>query len=275
MTDVVKLAVFGNPVAHSLSPVIHSGFGRQTGHTVDYRRIQCDVDQLEEQIAAFAANGGIGANLTLPLKLGGLRLCRQLDRAARQGRAVNTLHLVDGNWHGFNTDGAGLLLDLERLKLGVRHKRVLILGAGGATAGLIGPLLAAGPAQVLLLNRTESRAIELAERFEHLGPVSAANLESGPLEGDFDLLIQATSLGHSGSLPDIDRQWLRPSATVYDLNYGNAHRPLADWCQQQGFGVHDGLGMLVGQAALAFEIWTGTRPAIEPSLQALRTLPKP
>lgn len=269
MSQTFKLAVFGDPVAHSLSPRIHGLFAAQLGLAIDYVRIQASSGALPEKIGAFAAGGGIGANLTVPLKQTGLRLCSWLEPAARQARAVNTLKRVDQYWHGYNTDGAGLLLDLERLGIRVAQARILIIGAGGATAGILGPLLAAEPAHVHILNRNEARAQGLAERFEHLGPVSAGSLaQPGPLPAA-DLLIQATSLGHQGQLPPLSAHWLAPQARVYDLNYGPAFQPLALWCQQNGLNAHHGLGMLIGQAAQAFEIWTGQRPDISRVIEEL------
>ena len=270
MSRLLKLAVFGDPVDHSLSPNIHAQFAQQLGVAVDYSRIRCSIEQLSDRMARFVTDGGTGANLTVPLKQAGLRLCRQLDRAARQARAVNTLSLKSDGWHGFNTDGGGLLLDLERLQMDTRGARILIIGAGGATAGLIGPLLATKPAQVTVLNRTPKRAIELAERFEHLGPINAIALDQGPKRNDFNLLIQATSLGHAGELPNIDPAWLAPGAAAYDLNYGKAHTPFKSWCDDQAVTCHDGLGMLVGQAALAFEIWTGKRPEMGGVVEKLK-----
>ncbi len=272
MSSTLKLAVFGDPVEHSLSPVIHNLFAGQFGLKVDYSKIRCGIDQLPDRIGQFAAEGGIGANLTLPLKHAGLRLCRSLDRAARQARAVNTLKLEDGSWHGFNTDGAGLLLDLERIGANTRGARILIVGAGGVTSGILGPLLGAEPATVTLLNRTLERGVELAERFQHLGPVDAVSMDQGPSRKDYTLLIQATSLGHSGQSPTIDPAWLAPEAIACDLNYGKAHQPFKSWCDQHTIPCHDGLGMLIGQAALAFEVWTGQRPEVAGVVEAVRAL---
>jgi shikimate dehydrogenase len=272
MPNPLKLAVFGDPVEHSLSPVIHNLFAEQFGLKVDYSKIRSNIDQLPDRIGKFAAEGGIGANLTLPLKHAGLRLCRSLDRAARQARAVNTLKLEDSGWHGFNTDGAGLLLDLERIGVNTRGARILIVGAGGVTSGILGPLLGAEPALVTLLNRTLERGVELAERFEHLGPIDAGSLDQGPPREDYNLLIQATSLGHSAQSPAIDPAWLAPDAIASDLNYGQAHQPFKSWCDQHTIPCHDGLGMLIGQAALAFEVWTGQRPDVTAAIARLEDL---
>jgi len=264
-----KLAVFGQPVAHSLSPRIHRLFGEQLGIEVDYAAIEAGIDELAGKLAAFRADGGTGANLTVPLKHAGLRLCSRVDRPARQAHAVNTLRLADDGWHGHNTDGAGLVLDLERLGIDPAGRRILVVGAGGAVAGILGPLLERRPACVNILNRTAVRAERLADKFDHLGEIRGAGFDEGTEEPAHDLLIQSTSAGHGRDLPPLDRGWLAQSAVAYDLNYGSAHLPFARWCEQQNLAVHDGLGMLVGQAALAFEIWTGRRPDIAPVLATL------
>jgi len=270
MSNALRLAVFGDPVEHSQSPRIHRLFAEECGLLIDYRRIRCGVRELPERFERFVSEGGRGANLTVPLKQAGRKLCRQVDPAARVARAVNTLSLTDGGWNGYNTDGDGLLLDWSRLGIDPGGLRILIIGAGGATAGLLGPLLAREPALVVILNRTEARALELGERFEHLGPVEAASLAAGPpADQPFDLIIQATSAGHEGAPPPLEAGWLKPGGHIYDLNYGPAHQPLRRWCASQGVKCHGGLGMLVGQAALAFEIWTGQCPDIALTLTRL------
>lgn len=264
-----NLAVFGQPVAHSLSPRIHRLFGEQLGIDVDYSAIEADIDELAEKLAAFRADGGTGANLTVPLKQAGLRLCTRVDRPARQAHAVNTLHLEDDGWHGYNTDGAGLLLDLDRLGIDPAGRRILIVGAGGAVAGILGPLLDRQPACVTVVNRTAERAERLADKFAHLGDIRGGEIDSASEGSPHDLLIQSTSAGHEGKAVPIERACLTDDASGYDLNYGTAHAPFAEWCRQHGMMTHDGLGMLVGQAALAFNIWTGKRPDIAPTLAAL------
>jgi len=264
-----KLAVFGKPVAHSRSPRIHQLFGEQLGIDVDYRAIEAGVDELPPRLAVFRAEGGTGANLTVPLKHSGLKLCTRVDRPARQARAVNTLAWGEDGWHGFNTDGAGLMLDLERLGIEPGRRRILILGAGGAVAGILGPLLERRPACVTVVNRTAERAERLADKFAHLGEIRGGGFAAAADGLPHDLLIQSTSAGHDSDLPPLERKWLSESAAAYDLNYGPAHEPFARWCRRQKVSVHDGLGMLVGQAALAFGIWTQRRPALEPVLAEL------
>lgn len=261
-TRRIKLAVFGQPVAHSLSPRIHRLFGEQVGLDVDYGAIESGIDELADRLAAFRADGGTGANLTVPLKARGLALCSHVDPAASRAGAVNTLKLEDDGWHGFNTDGAGLMLDLERLEIDIAGRNVLVVGAGGAAAGILEPLLVAAPARVCLINRTLDRAERLAEKFARFGPVTAAAMADGPGSTRFDLLIQSTSAGHAAEDLPIERSWLRTDACAYDLNYGPAHRPFSRWCHINTLPVHEGTGMLIGQAALAFETWTGHQPPI-------------
>ena len=271
MTARLRLALFGDPVEHSLSPRIHQLFGEQTGIQVDYQTIRCTREQFGPRFAAFIVAGGQGANLTVPLKREGLGVCQQINASARAARAVNTLIKRQDGWHGHNTDGEGLILDFERLGLNPAGKRIVLIGAGGAAAGILGPLMSSDPTLVVVVNRTGSKAEALAEKFAHRGVIIGGGFEQAADLNNFDLMIQATSSGHGHSLPTLNRQWLKQDAVAYDLNYGPAHRPFADWCANHSLACHDGLGMLVGQAALAFEIWTGQRPEMEPVLGALRS----
>jgi shikimate dehydrogenase len=266
----LKLALFGNPVEHSLSPEIHRQFGEQTGIDLEYSVIRCSSQEFGPRFAAFIVAGGSGANLTLPLKQAGLGVCQQVDPDARAARAVNTLVRRADGWHGHNTDGPGLLVDLRGLCVPVTGQRILVIGAGGATAGILAPLLAQSPQVLVVLNRAAARAESLAEKHAHRGHIIGGGFEHSEGLKDFDLLIQASSSGHRDELPPLQRHWLKPAATAYDLNYGSAHRPFADWCREQVLPCHDGLGMLVGQAALAFEIWTGRHPDMAPVIARLR-----
>ncbi len=268
-----RLAVLGDPIAHSLSPEIHRRFGELTGTSIDYQAIRTGPEELADRLADLAHFDADGANLTVPLKRHGLDYCASLSRAAREAGAVNTLSRSGGQWHGHNTDGDGLLRDFERLDIEVRDQRVLIVGAGGATAGILGPLLRAGPETVWLLNRSADRARALADAFAGHGRVRAGGLdEQPPPEAGCEVLIQATSLGHESQTPPLDRAWLSDSARAYDLNYGPAHAPFADWCRATGVVCHDGLGMLIAQAALAFEIWTGQAAPIGKVVSAMRAI---
>lgn len=261
----LKLALFGHPVANSLSPRIHQAFAARAGLDIDYRAVDCPAGELAARFESFAAGGGRGANLTVPVKREGLALADSVSPAANAAGAVNTLVRTATGWHADNTDGAGLLADLDRLGAATAGRRILIIGAGGAVAGMLGALVDRQPQRVCLLNRGADRAQALAARFRG-APVDAHGLDQGPPAGGFDLLIQATSLGHSDRTPAIDPDWLAPGAQAYDLNYGRAHRPFAEWCRSHGLDCHDGLGMLVEQAAGSFELWTGHRPETGPVL---------
>lgn len=262
----LKLALFGRPVAHSLSPRIHAAFAARAGISIDYRAMECPAGELAARFQEFAAAGGAGANLTVPVKTEGLEVADTLSDTARRAGAVNTLVRGGNGWAGHNTDGAGLLADLDRQGLDPTGRRVLILGAGGAVAGIMAALLARKPAAVRVINRSPERARTLARRF--------AGIDIRPPQEDtprdFDLMIQATSLGHAGAVPTLDPSWLAPDAAACDLNYGPAHRPFAAWCAGHGLACADGLGMLVEQAAASFELWTGKRPDTAPVLAELQ-----
>lgn len=256
----MKLAVFGHPVAHSLSPRIHGMFADAAGLEISYDRVECRAGELAGRLEEFRENGGRGCNLTVPLKVEGLALAAHASRAARDAEACNTLVAGDDGWHADNTDGAGMVADFDRLGIEIAERRVLVLGAGGAVAGILGPLLDRGPDRVCIVNRSQDRAERLVARFADRGPRLTATGPDGVFEGEkFDLLIQGTSLGHQGTCPTLRPEWLAPDAAAYDLNYGPAFEPFAARCGELGIAFHSGLGMLVEQAAVAFELFTGVR----------------
>lgn len=261
----MKLAVFGHPVAHSLSPRIHGMFAQAAGLAIDYDRIDCPAGQLAGKLRGFRARGGHGCNLTVPLKAEGLALATHASRDAQQADACNTLVASEDGWHADNTDGAGLVADLDRIGVGLANREVLVLGAGGAVAGILGPLLDRGPQHICLVNRDVSRAERLAARFAGQGRVvEACGYDAIPAGAAFDLLLQGTSLGHHGGCPPFHPQWLVTDAVAYDLNYGPAYAPFAARCSELGIACHPGLGMLIEQAAVAFELFTGVRPDTGP-----------
>ena len=270
-TGLIRLAVFGQPVAHSLSPRIHARFAAQCGVTIDYRAIEATAETFADRVRALAADGGRGCNVTVPFKHAAWRLAARASERADRAEAANTLRFDPGGWFADNTDGGGLCFDLETgAGFELKDARICLLGAGGAAAGVTAALLQAGPALLLIANRSESRAVALAERHAALGPVSAAGLDAIGTEGPFDLVVNATSLGHTGGAPAIGVDWLRPGGLCYDMNYGAAAEPLRAACAAAGLAYRDGLGMLVGQAALSFELWTGQRPDPRPVIDALR-----
>ncbi|WP_127959757.1 shikimate dehydrogenase [Serratia microhaemolytica] len=265
-----QFVVLGNPIAHSKSPRIHALFAQQTGIEHNYGAECVPLTQFEATVRHFFSTGGRGANVTVPFKEQAYQLVDQLsDRAAVAG-AVNTLkRLPDGQLLGDNTDGVGLLSDLERQGLIRHHDRILLVGAGGAARGAIMPLLSFG-CEVVLTNRTISRAENLAATLQHLGELSALPLEQ--LEQQhFDLIINATAAGISGEHPLLPASIVEPSTRCYDMFYQAGLTPFLSWVRKQGAQQYaDGLGMLVGQAAHAFMLWHSAMPAIEPVLQQLR-----
>lgn len=266
-----RYAVFGHPVGHSKSPQIHAAFAAQTGQALTYEAIEAPLDDFAGTLRAFVAAGGRGANVTVPFKEQAFRLADCCDALAEQAQAVNTLRVEpDGSLHGFNTDGIGLLRDLtDNLRVDLRGRRVLLLGAGGAAAGVLGPLLGAGVAALVIVNRTVSRARELAARFAALGPVDTASLQT-PGKA-FDLVLNATAAGLRGQAPALPADVFGPRTVAYDLVYGPAAAPFLDLARRAGAAAcHDGLGMLVEQAAEAFRLWRGVRPSTAAVIAALR-----
>ena len=256
-------AVFGHPVAHSLSPRIHATFARQTGIGLRYEAIDASLDAFPDALAAFAAAGGAGANVTLPLKEAAFALSATTTERARRAGAVNTLvRSDDGRWHGDNTDGAGLVRDLtERRRLDLRQRRTLLIGAGGAARGIAPSLLDAGVGELFIVNRTPERADALADTLGQPGRVHARYLSDLPALGDFGLLINATSAARGGQLPQLPMSLLSPRCTAVDLSYGEASIPFLAWARAHGaHEAVDGLGMLVEQAAESFALWHGVRP---------------
>lgn len=266
-----RYAVFGHPVQHSLSPRIHARFARQTGQPLEYTAIECPLDGFANCVQAFHQQGGMGANVTLPFKEEAFALVEASTERARKAGAVNTLIRTPTGWMGDNTDGAGLMADLERQHFPVRDQRILILGAGGVVRGILHPLLEQQPASIHIANRTLDRARSLQQAFR--GPIEAVGLDALASLGAFDLILHGISAAHQGSLPDYPPTLVRDTSRCYDLSYGRAARPFLDWAQQAGaFKATDGLGMLVEQAAEAFRLWRGVRPATEDVLRDLRTL---
>ena len=265
-----RFAVFGYPIAHSKSPFIHNLFAEQTGIEHQYGRVCAPLEGFPQSIADFFAAQGKGANVTLPFKQQAWEFADQLSERASLSGAVNTLKKNrDGTIFGDNTDGIGLLSDLERLKMIYPGDRILLVGAGGAARGVILPLLSAG-CSLVVVNRTVERAEQLAELFQHSGDIKAASFEL--LTGhDFDLIINATSSGVDGKVPPLSESLINAQTRCYDMFYQQGLTPFLLWCQQQGTEqLADGLGMLVGQAAHAFQLWHGVMPEITPVIAKLK-----
>lgn len=265
-----RYAVIGHPVSHSKSPGIHRAFARATGQDIEYVALEAPLDGFSRALDAFRANQGKGANVTLPFKEQALAYCtgcagRISERALRAG-AVNTLSFEGGHCQGDNTDGAGLVRDLTRnLGVALQAKRVLLMGAGGAARGVVQPLLEEGVARLVVVNRTAARARQLADRFPG---VVGCGYKDLPAEG-FDVVVNATSAGLKGELPELPAACFGPGAFAYDMVYGR-ETPFMAFARQRGAQVSDGIGMLVEQAAESFRIWRGILPDTAPVLADLR-----
>lgn len=271
-SQVPHYAVLGQPVAHSLSPQIHAEFGRQCGIPVIYLRLDTRELGFANTLARFAKAGGVGANITAPHKAEAAQLCASLGYRAQQAGTANTLILRNGRWHGANTDGSGLLRDIrERHGLNLEQRRVLLIGAGGAAQGVAPALLEAGIAEMVIANRSLPRATALLERLGAPDKLHTCTLGALPDVGSFDLILQATSAGHHDQPLPLPASILGQDSLCIDLNYGRAALPFTAWARAQRCQrVADGLGMLVEQAADAFELWHGIRPDTAPVYNKLR-----
>jgi shikimate dehydrogenase len=275
MTD--RYAVAGNPVAHSRSPAIHAMFAQQTHQAVDYGRLLCPLDSFTATLRAFADGGAKGANVTVPFKFEAFALAARRTPRAELAQAANTLRFdaeADGGWLADNTDGVGLVRDIT-VNAGVplAGQRVLLLGAGGASAGVLGPLIEARPSEVVLANRTVDKAEAIVARHrqwaaDHGVVLRAAGLDA-PGEA-FDVLINGTAASLAGGGVPVGPQTLRTGGLALDMMYGPAARPFLDWARAHGAQARDGLGMLVEQAAESFALWRGVRPDTAPVLATLR-----
>jgi shikimate dehydrogenase len=272
MTDAYGL--FGHPVHHSWSPFIHGMFARQTAQDMTYRLYESPPERFRSDVLEFFTRGGCGINVTVPHKQAAADLVNELTPRAERADAVNTIVRRDEGLVGDNTDGAGLLADLTRnLGLAWTAPRVLLLGAGGAARGALEPLLSLQPAVIVVANRTGERALALAREFAALGEVQAC--EFGRVEQrPFDLIVNATSASLRGEVPLIPIDTVGPATTCYDMAYGTGETPFVAWARRLGAArAEQGWGMLVEQAAEAFELWRGVRPETAPVLAALRSRP--
>jgi shikimate dehydrogenase len=274
-TPASRYAVIGNPVSHSRSPDIHSRFALQTGISLVYNTLCAPLDGFDAAVRRFFDEGGSGLNVTVPFKLQAHALAKShLSERARRAAAVNTLWLEDGALQGCNTDGIGLVADLKRLAGALDGSRVLLVGAGGASRGVIQPLLEAGCEHILIVNRTPDRAAALVQSWQ--GDPDAQRLTAGSLADaatgqPWNIVINATASSLDNLAPELPPGLYAPGALAYDMMYGPAptafmHQALRDGAAQTA----DGLGMLVGQAAESFRIWHGVRPDVPPVLEALR-----
>jgi shikimate dehydrogenase len=269
-----RYAVLGNPVAHSQSPFIHAAFARQTGESMTYERVLAPMDGFEATVRAFAAAGGRGCNVTVPFKFEVPALAAVCSDRARLAGAANVLRFDAGGWFADNTDGIGLVRDIEAgAGVSLAGRRVLLVGAGGAGAGVLGPLLQTRPVALVLANRRPERARELAARHGALAAAQQVDLLASGLSeptGLFDVVINASASSLTGADVPVDPARLAAGALAVDLMYGPAAAPFLVWARAHGAVARDGLGMLVEQAAEAFFVWRGIRPQTAPVLAALR-----
>ncbi|MDR7050393.1 shikimate dehydrogenase [Duganella sp. 3397] len=267
-----RYCVFGNPIAHSKSPDIHAAYAAQTGHAIVYEKRLAPVDGFAAAVQAFIAEGGRGANVTVPFKLEAVKVANALTIRAQAAGAVNTLHFTDDGIIGDNTDGAGLVADIvNNAGVQISGRRVLLLGAGGAARGVVLPILEHSPAQLVIANRTVATAQALADQFAALGGegvVSACGYAD--INGAFDLVINATAASLGAELPPVPGTAFAPGALALDMMYGKEPTVFLEFAASHGAVVRDGLGMLVEQAAEAFAVWRGVHPDTAPVLQSLR-----
>lgn len=263
----LKFAVFGTPISHSLSPRIHAAFGRQAGIDLHYVAIEAGPADFVAKLQAFADAGGMGANVTQPLKGLAAELAATLsERAQRVGVANTLVRTEDGRWHADNTDGTGLVRDLAmRHGLDLRERRTLIVGAGGGARGIAPALLDAGIGELFIVNRSPERADALADMLGQPGRVHPRYLGDVAALGEFDLVINATSANRGGTLAPLPRSLIGRRTAAVDLSYGEAAIPFMAWARANGcHDAIDGLGMLVEQAAESFKLWHGVRPDTNP-----------
>ena len=274
MSTPDRYVVAGNPVEHSQSPFIHGHFAEATGEAVAYDRLLCPLDAFADTVRAFAAAGGRGCNVTVPFKFEAYELAPRRSARATLAQAANVLRFDPEGWHADNTDGIGLVRDIE-VNAGVplRGQRVLLVGAGGAAAGALGPLVEAAPAEIVIANRSLDKALALVERHAALAATHGVRLVARRLHeagAAFDVVINATATSLQGAAIPVAPEVLRPGSLALDMMYGPAAAGFMQWAGGHGARARDGLGMLVEQAAEAFEVWRGVRPRTAPVLSALR-----
>ncbi len=266
----------GNPVEHSKSPWIHARFAQLTGHEIEYGKQQVLPGEFPHAVRSFRDAGGRGCNVTVPFKFEAAALASHRSDRARLAQACNTLRFDGHEIFGDNTDGVGLVRDIAaNAGVELAGRELLLIGAGGAGAGVLGPLIEAGPRRIVVANRNSARAAELTQRhaglaLQHGVDLAAASLHS--IGGAFDVVVNATASSLSGDNVPVSEDVLKPGALACDLMYGPMARGYLDWAQRHGAVPRDGLGMLVEQAAEAFLIWRGVRPPSAGVLAELRAL---
>ena len=274
MTEKDKYAVFGNPVKHSKSPLIHAAFAEQCGQAIQYRAVRVELGDFQRAATSFFDQGGRGLNITVPFKTDAFRFADTLSERAQRAGAVNTLcRRDDGTVLGDNTDGIGLIRDMiANLGWSVQAMRVLVIGAGGAVRGILEPLLRERPRELLIVNRTADKAAALAAEFASLGRLAGGGYDAIG-QRQFDLVINASSAGLAGEMPGLPATLLTERSCCYDMVYGSEPTVFMRWAAQEAaWAVADGLGMLVEQAAESFYLWRQVRPETRPVINNLREI---
>jgi len=274
MTEKDKYAVFGNPVKHSKSPLIHAAFAEQCGQAIQYRAVRVEPGDFQRAATSFFDQGGRGLNITVPFKTDAFRFADTLSERAQRAGAVNTLcRRDDDTVLGDNTDGIGLIRDMiANLGWSVQAMRVLVIGAGGAVRGILEPLLRERPRELLIVNRTAAKAAALAAEFASLGKLAGGGYDAIG-QRQFDLVINASSAGLSGEMPSLPATLLTERSCCYDMVYGSEPTVFMRWAAQEAaWAVADGLGMLVEQAAESFYLWRQVRPETRPVINNLREM---
>ena len=272
MTDFY--AVIGNPIEHSKSPVIHHAFAQLTHQDIQYERVLAPLDEFAETVYGLISNGFKGANVTVPFKLEAFAMASRLTERAQDAGAVNTLIFDGDGLIGDNTDGVGLVRDItQNIGVSFAGKRVLLIGAGGASEGVLHPILAEQPALLIITNRTLDKALNMVKRVEARDEMVFVSINAyafDDLEGQqFDIVINATSAGLSDSHLPLPNSIFAPNALAYDMMYGRT-TPFMAFALQQGAVVFGGLGMLIEQAAEAFSVWRGIRPPTAPVIEMFK-----
>jgi shikimate dehydrogenase len=269
-----RYAVLGNPVAHSQSPFIHAEFALQTGQHIDYTRVLCAMHGFAQAVRDFADAGARGCNITMPFKFQAAALAAVVTPRAALAQAANVLRFDAPGWLADNTDGIGLVRDLQgNAGAPLRGQRLLLIGAGGAAAGVLGPLLDTQPAVLKVVNRTADKAVALVQRHAALADERGVTLSAGGLDeaGDaYDVVLNGSTTSLGGLAAPVHERVLKPGTLALDMMYGPAAQPFMAWAEGRGAVPRDGLGMLVEQAAEAFFLWRGVRPDTAPVLQRLR-----
>jgi shikimate dehydrogenase len=269
-----RYVVIGNPIEHSLSPAIHALFAKQTGKNITYEKLLCPVDQLQNCIKQLIISGAQGCNITVPFKHEAFALAKRVSQHAALAQASNVLRFDPDDWYADNTDGLGLVRDIEHnAQFILAGKRVLLMGAGGAAAGALGPLLSARPARLVVANRNLEKAQALVARHRDLSLATNTHLTTTSLEhctATFDVVINATSSSLQGQTPDVSPKVLSKNGLALDMMYGPKALPFLNWAKVHGTQARDGLGMLVEQAAESFYIWHGIRPKTQEVMAQLQ-----